>query len=389
MQRIERPLYLSQLQERKHNGLVKVITGIRRCGKSYLMNTLFRGALEEAGVPEDHIIAFAFDSAEDLAAIGEDLLEIQASRRKVNPHKFIAYIQNKIAGEGMHYLLLDEIQLLDSFEAVLNGYLRRPNIDVYVTGSNSRFLSSDIATEFRGRGDVVRVHPLRFSEFVSAYADRYEAWDDYRAYGGMPLVLSYPTPGGKSAYLKDLFALTYIRDVADRNNLRSDAKLSELLDVVASSSGSYVNPTKLENTFRSVRNEAMAHSTIDAYLGFCEDAFLLEKAMRFDLKGKRYIGTPYKVYFEDIGLRNSRLNFRQQDKGHVMECVLYNDLRARGLNVDVGVIEGFAKDASGKTVRKTHEVDFVVNRADERVYIQSAYSLSRAGRRRRKRNRCA
>ena len=379
MQHIDRPTYLAKLIERKHNGLVKVITGIRRSGKSYLLNTIFAAHLRDAGVPEDHIVTFAFDSADNLALIGEDLLEITRTKRKVDPEKFLAFMAERISDGGRYYLLLDEIQLLGAFETVLNGYLRNPNLDIYVTGSNSKFLSSDIATEFRGRGDVIRVHPLRFSEFARAYGDRLEAWDDYLTYGGMPLVLSYPTPEGKAAYLDNLFALTYIRDIVDRNSIASDERLGELLDVVASSVGSLTNPTKLENTFRSARNAGFPHATIERYLGFCEEAFLVERAKRFDIKGKRYIGTPYKVYFEDIGLRNARLNFRQTEKNHLMENVLYNDLRARGLNVDVGTVETFSKDAAGKTIRKTLKVDFVVNRGSERCYIQSACSLARAG----------
>ncbi|MBR2790771.1 MAG: ATP-binding protein, partial [Eggerthellaceae bacterium] len=373
MMHIDRPTYLTELIERKNNGLVKVITGIRRSGKSYLLNTIFAEHLRDAGVPEDHIIAFAFDSADDLARIGENLLELTRAGRKVDPEKFLAYMRERISGGGRYYLLLDEIQLLGAFETVLNGYLRDPNLDIYVTGSNSKFLSSDIATEFRGRGDIIRVHPLRFSEFAGVYGDRLEAWDDYLTYGGMPMVLSYSSPEGKTAYLDSLFELTYIRDIVDRNAIGNGERFGELLDVVASSVGSLINPTKLENTFRSVRDVTFPHATIERYLGFCEEAFLLERVKRFDVKGKRYIGTPYKVYFEDVGLRNSRLNFRQTEKNHLMENVLYNDLRARRLNVDVGTVETFSKDAAGKTIRKTLEVDFVVNRSSERFYIQSAY----------------
>ena len=276
----------------------------------------------------------------------------------------------------MYYIIIDEIQMMDRFVEFLNSLILIPNADVYVTGSNSRFLSSDIATEFRGRGDVVQLHPLRFSEFLSAYdGDKLDAWDDYFIYGGMPQILSYQSNESKAEYLQQLFQNTYTRDLVERNKLRNENNLDELFNVIASATGSFTNPSKLEKTFRSVKQVSFPRATIDFYIRCMEDAFLVSKAQKYDVKGKQYIGTPYKIYFEDVGLRNARLNFRQTEENHIMENIIYNDLKARGFNVDIGVVEYFTKDNTGKTIRKDCEVDFIVNRGSQRVYIQSAYEI--------------
>ncbi len=379
---IKRESCLQKLIDRKHNTLIKVITGIRRCGKSYLLNTLFYNHLIENGIAPDHIIRFAFDSADDLMRIGEDLIEMQKTRRKANPHKFLSYIQSKITDSGMYYLLLDEIQMLDSFESVLNGYLRKENMDVYVTGSNAKLLSHDIATEFAGRGDVLHLFPLSFAEFMSVFkGDRYEGFSEYMLYGGIPLVVLRENKSEKLSLLNGLFEEIYIRDIQQRNKIRNTGELEELLDVLSSAIGSLTNPEKLKNTFHSKKKSNITSTTIKKYLDYLEDSFLVEASTRYDIKGRSYIETPRKYYFSDLGLRNARINFRQLEQTHSMENVIYNELRRRGYNVDVGVISTASKNADGKVVRSQLEVDFVCNLGSERYYIQSAYSVQDEGKR--------
>ena len=373
---IKRDYYLQKLIDRKQNGQIKVITGVRRCGKSFLLNTLFYRHLRESGVADNHLIRFAFDSADDLLKIGENLIEIQRENRKVDPVKFINYISSLMTDQEQYYLLLDEVQLLDAFEAVLNGYLRKSNLDVYVTGSNAKLLSSDIATEFAGRGDEVHMYPLSFSEFMLAYnGDRYMGLSEYMLYGGIPLVVLRENPADKSAVLSSLFNEIYIRDIVQRNKVRNKGELEDLLNFVSSSVGSLTNPEKLKNTFHSVKKSRITSATIIKYLHFFEDSFLLEAAKRYDIKGKAYIETPQKYYFTDPGLRNARVNFRQYEPTHLMENVIYNELRMRGYNVDVGIVPVTEKNDQGKLIRKQLEVDFICNLGSARYYIQSAYSI--------------
>lgn len=372
---IERNKYLGMLEIRRHNGFVKVITGIRRCGKSYLMNDLFYRKLKEDGVKESHIIKFAFDSAEDLLLIGEDLQELASRKKKVDPKKFMAYVSQRMTDGDMYYLLLDEVQNLDCFEAVLNGYLRKDNMDVYVTGSNSKFLSSDVLTEFAGRGDEIHVLPLSFSEFYANYGESLDyAFGDYMVYGGLPAVALMKTPEQKSNYLKTQLQNVYLKDIVERHNLGSDEHIGELLDVIASGISSLTNPRKLADTFKSVRNSSLSALTIDHYITYMQEAFMLSKANRYDVKGKKYIGTPYKIYFEDVGLRNARLAFRQIEETHLMENIIYNELRYRGYNVDVGVVDA-REDVDGSFIRRQLEIDFVANQGNKRYYIQSAYDI--------------
>lgn len=373
---IKREYYLNKLIKRKHNGLIKVITGIRRCGKSYLLNTLFYQHLIASGVAEDHIIRFAFDSADDLYLIGENLIELEKKNKKVNPEKFMAYIRDKIVDKDMYYLLLDEVQLLDCFETVLNGYLRKDNMDIYVTGSNAKFLSTDIITEFAGRGDEIHMFPLSFAEFMSVYqGDKYEGLNEYMLYGGIPLVVLREDASDKAALLSNLFEEIYVMDISKRNKVRNIGELEDLLNILSSAIGSLTNPEKLKNTFHSVKKSKITSTTVKKYLGYLEDSFLLESAKRYDIKGKAYIETPQKYYFTDLGLRNARINFRQFEQTHAMENVIYNELRMRGYSVDVGVVTTTERDESGKSVRKQLEVDFVCNLGAKRYYIQSAYSL--------------
>lgn len=372
---IKRDKYLEMLQIRRHNGFVKVITGIRRCGKSYLMNEIFYEKLKECGVNEDHIIKFAFDSAEDLLLIGEDLQELVEVKKKVNPKKFMAYVSQRMTDNDMYYLLLDEVQNLGCFEAVLNGYLRKKNMDVYVTGSNSKFLSSDVLTEFAGRGDEIHVLPLSFSEFYANYEEGLDyAFDDYMIYGGLPAVALMKTSQQKSSYLKTQLQNVYLKDIVRRYNLNSDENIGELLDIIASGISSLTNPTKLANTFKSVKNSSLSALTIDHYITYMQQAFMLSKVNRYDVKGKKYINTPYKIYFEDVGLRNARLDFRQIEETHLMENIIYNELRYRGYNVDVGVIDT-RENVDGSSQRRQLEIDFVANQGNKRYYIQSAYDI--------------
>lgn len=373
---IRRDYYLDKLIKRKNNGLVKVITGLRRCGKSYLLNTLFYRHLLENGVPKDHIIRFAFDSADDLYLIGENLIALEKKNRKASPEKFMEYIRSKITDSGMYYLLLDEVQMLDCFETVLNGYLRKDNMDAYVTGSNAKFLSSDIITEFAGRGDEIHMYPLSFFEFMSVYpGDKYEGLSQYMLYGGIPMVVLKDNEADKAAVLGNLFQEIYIRDILKRNKIRNQGELEDLLNILSSAVGSLTNPEKLKNTFHTVKKSKITATTIKKYLDYFEDSFLMEAAHRYDIRGKAYIETPKKYYFSDLGLRNSRINFRQYEQTHIMENLLYNELRIRGFNVDVGVVTTTQKDSDGKAVRKQLEVDFVCNAGSNRYYIQSAYSI--------------
>lgn len=372
---IKRDKYLEMLQIRRHNGFIKVITGIRRCGKSYLMNDIFYEKLRQEGVDESHIIKFAFDSAEDLLLIGEDLQDLFINKKKVDPKKFMTFISQRMIDNDMYYLLLDEVQNLGCFEAVLNGYLRKKNMDVYVTGSNSKFLSSDVLTEFAGRGDEIHVLPLSFSEFYANYQDGLDyAFDDYMIYGGLPAVALMKTSEQKSSYLKTQLQNVYLKDLVERNNLNSDENIGELLDIIASGISSLTNPTKLANTFKSIKNTSLSALTIDRYITYMQQAFILSKVNKYDVKGKKYISTPYKIYFEDVGLRNARLDFRQIEETHLMENIIYNELRYRGYNVDVGFVET-RENIDGTLKRKQLEIDFVANQGNKRYYIQSAYDI--------------
>ena len=354
---IERNDYLNKIIARRENGLIKVLTGIKRCGKSYMLNIIFYNYLIESGVKDDHIIKLALDREENKKYHNSKLLN--------------EYIFSKIIDSDMYYVLIDEIQLTEGFEFVLNGLLYEKNIDVYVTGSNSRFLSSDIITEFRGRSDEVRIYPLSFAEFVNAFdGDRYEAWNEYVTYGGMPLILKQRTDEQKSKYLTSLYDLTYKKDIVDRNNIDKPDVLDTLINILASSVGSLTNPQKIYNTFVSNGITDISKNTIISYIDYLLDAFLIEKAERYDVKGKKYIQTPQKYYFADIGLRNAKLNFRQQEENHLMENIIYNELLIRGYNVDVGVDE--TREGNN---RKQLEVDFVCNQGNRRYYIQSALNL--------------
>ncbi len=373
---IRRDFYLNKLIKRKNNGLIKVITGIRRCGKSYLLNKLFYHHLLDSGVDSDHIIRFAFDSADDLLLIGESLIEIEKEKRGVDPEKFISYIRLRVVDNDMYYLLLDEIQMLDCFEAVLNGYLRKDNLDVFVIGSNAKLLSKDIATEFAGRGDEVHMYPLSFAEFMTVYSgDKYMGLSEYMLYGGIPLVVLREGSDDKAIALQNLFSEIYIRDITKRNRIKNIGELEDLLNILSYSIGSLTNPEKLMNTFKSVKRSRISSVTIKKYLDYLEDSFLIEPAQRYDIRGKEYIETPKKYYFSDLCLRNARINFRQFEEKRSMENVIYNELRMRGYNVDVGVVKIAERNSEGKVVRKQLEMDFVCNLGSSRYYIQSAYSL--------------
>ena len=372
---VNRDFYLKKLIDRRENGLIKIITGIRRCGKSYLLNNIFYNYLLSSGVKRENIIKFAFDSSEDLAAIGENIVTLEREKRKVDPEKFLAYIKSKTSSDEKYVLLLDEVQLLDCFESVLNSFLYKQNVDVYVTGSNAKFLSKDIVTEFAGRGDEIRMYPLSFAEFMSVYrGDRYEGLMEYMLYGGIPMVVLREGAQNKAEMLKRLFDEIYIRDIELRNNIRGVADLDDLLNILSSSIGSLTNPEKLSKTFKSVKNSSITHATIKKYIDYLTDSFLIDCATRYDIKGKAYISTPKKYYFTDLGLRNARINFRQFEQTHSMENVIYNELSMRGYSVDVGVVTAVEK--AGTSSRRTQlEVDFVCNMGDKRYYIQSAYSL--------------
>ena len=359
---IKRDRYLNLLISKKHNGLIKVITGMRRCGKSYLLFTLFKDYLLSEGIEKSHIIEIAFDAYEN--------------KQYRDPDVLYPYLKEKIKDDGMYYVLLDEVQLLGEFEAILNSLTRMKNVDVYVTGSNARFLSKDVITEFRGRGDEVHMYPLSFAEFMSVYpGTKQDGWNEYMLYGGLPLVLSFTTPDQKIAFLKSLFEETYISDIVGRHNIRNKAELEELLNILSSAIGSLTNPEKLAATFRSVKNKKISSNTIKKYIDYLCDSFLIDSAVRYDVKGKKYIDTPVKYYFTDMGLRNARLNFRQLEETHSMENIIYNELKIRGFNVDVGVVLQFDTNEKGSSIRKQLEIDFVCNNGFKRYYIQSADSI--------------
>jgi hypothetical protein len=359
---IKRDFYLQKLIDRENNGLIKIVTGIRRCGKSYLLNTLFCKYLNQKGTDEKHIVKVALDAEES-----EPLLE---------PMALTNYIKSRITDDSTYYIILDEIQKITNFVPILNGLLRIPNVDIYVTGSNSKFLSSDIVTEFRGRGDEIRMYPLSFSEFCSVYEGRTEkAWKEYYTFGGLPLVLLQRSDEAKMNYLSGQLNNVYINDVIERNGIQNQTELGVLLEIISSSIGSLVNPLKLSHTFKSVANSSVSDKTIAKYLQYLQDAFILEKAMRFDVKGKKYMATPSKYYFTDIGIRNAVVNFRQNEETHIMENVIYIELRMRGFHVDIGIVEGKEKQAEGKYEKKRWEIDFVANKGNNKYYIQSALNM--------------
>ncbi|MBU4689695.1 ATP-binding protein [Mycoplasma zalophidermidis] len=375
---VQRPRYLNQLIDKKDNGRVKIITGIRRCGKSYLLFELYRKYLLSSGVREDQIIMIALDSLKNI--------------KYRNPIELDDYLRDKIQDDGLkYYIFIDEIQFVEeiynpylegtdskvNFVDLVLGLMKIPNVDVYITGSNSKMLSSDVLTQFRDRGDEIRVYPFSFAEFYSCYeGDKGKAFDEFCLYGGMPMSVQLKSHEKKSEYLKNVFTSTYIKDVMERNKVLKDASImDDLLDIISSSIGSLSNPTKLANTFMSEKNIKISQFTVSNYLDYFIDAFLIEKVRRYDVKGRKYISAPYKYYFSDIGLRNARLNFRQNEQSHIMENIIYNELRMRGLNVDVGVVEYNYKDENRKTIRKNLEVDFIINRGSNRYYIQSALNV--------------
>lgn len=360
---IRRDRYLERLIAHKGNGRVKIVTGIRRCGKSYLLFQLFKRHLIETGVKPNHII--------------EIQLEDRSNKELRNPDACLAFIKKQIKDQKSYYLLIDEVQLMDEFEDVLNSCLHIQNLDTYVTGSNSKFLSKDIITEFRGRGDEMYLRPLSFKEYRTIQPDKPfdDVWTEYMTFGGLPYCALLPSREEKTDYLKRLFDEVFLRDIIERNRVQNDAQLESLLNVISSAVGSLTNPKKLEDTFTSSGTGKLSAVTIKQYLDYLCDAFMIEQAERYDIKGKRYISTPYKYYFTDTGLRNARLNFRQLEETHLMENVMYNELCLRGYSVDVGVVEINERQEDGKYVRKQIEVDFVCNKADERVYVQSAFSI--------------
>jgi hypothetical protein len=362
---VKRDNLLDKLKFHRNNGMIKIITGMRRCGKSYLLFNLFSDALLAEGVKKDHIIK----------------INLEDRRRKTlrDPDELLNYIDAQITDKDMYYILLDEVQLVNEFEDVLNSYLHIPNVDVFVTGSNAKFLSKDVITEFRGRGDEIRIHPFSFNEFLStknANSNRDEFILEYMTYGGLPQVVLMETEKEKRAYLHNLFAHTYLKDIKERYNIKLDNDLEDLVNLLASSIGGLTNPHKIANTFKSVKNSSITQDTVKRYLDYLEDAFLLEKSLRYDIKGKRYIDTPSKFYFEDLGLRNARINFRQIEETHLMENLIYNELRRRELSVDVGEVEIKEMNQEGKVERKRLEVDFVCNQGYKRYYIQSAFTIS-------------
>ncbi len=360
---IKRDIYLDRLIRREKNGLIKIVTGVRRCGKSYLLFNLFHNYLLDKGVKEDHIIEIALDD--------------RSNKELRDPDNMLSFVKERIVNRDTYYIILDEVQLLAEFEDVLNSFMHIRNADVYVTGSNSKFLSSDLVTEFRGRGDEIRIYPLSFREYCSVYegsAD--EAWDDYFTYGGLPLILSRQTAEEKAEYLMSLFQKVYLSDIIDRHKVRNREELDELVDILASAVGSLTNPLKLVNTFKTVKKKTISDKTLKKYMDYLMDAFLVSKAVRYDIKGRKYIGSPAKFYFEDVGLRNARLNFWQMEENHIMENIIYNELRIRGYHVDVGLVEQFGKNSENKTTKKQLEVDFVVTRGSEKYYIQSAFAMN-------------
>lgn len=359
---IKRDHYLNYLIQHKHNRRIKIITGVRRCGKSYLLSELFQKYLVKEGVEASHIIKLALD-------------DFANAKFRISTECY-EYVKSQIKDSKMYYLLLDEVQMMDNFEDVLNGFLHIKNLDTYVTGSNSKFLSSDIVTEFRGRGDELKVYPFSFSEFYSARSNDWEnAWQEYYTYGGMPVILTLNSAEEKAQYLKGLFKETYVRDIVERNNIKNDSELAELVNIVASGIGCLTNPQKLTNTFKSLKHISIAAPTVKQYLDYLQDSFIVDKALRYDIKGKKYINTPSKYYFTDIGVRNAVLNFRQQEETHIIENVIYNELNVRGYQVDVGEVEVLDKKDNGKYLERKVEVDFVVNQGSKRYYIQSTVAM--------------
>ena len=359
---ISREHYLNALKLRMHNGMIKVVTGIRRSGKSFLIFNIFKNYLMEIGTDQSHII--------------EIQLDLRQNKKYRDPDVILDYITSRITDDKQYYILLDEVQMLNEFEEVLNSLLHIQNADVYVTGSNSKFLSKDIITEFRGRGDEVHIYPLSFKEFMSVYdGDRYQGWADYVTYGGLPLTVSLQTEEQKIQYLTTLFDETYIKDIIERNHIEKVQELNDIINVLASSVGSLSNPSKIETTFRSVIKSDISLNTIRQYIEHLKNAFVISEAMRYDVKGRKYIGTPVKYYFEDVGLRNARLGFRQVEETHLMENIIYNELKIRGYTVDVGVVQKRTKTDVGKQMRTQLEIDFVANKGSKRYYIQSAYSM--------------
>ena len=359
---IKRDKYLNDLINRMHNGMIKVITGIRRCGKSYLIFDIFKKYLVEQGVNEKHIISIELDKRKD--------------KKYRDPDTILDYIESCIVDEDTYYILLDEVQLLEDFEEVLNSLLHIKNTDVYVTGSNSKFLSKDVITEFRGRGDEIHIYPLTFKEFMQAYeGDMYHGWAEYVLYGGLPLTVTMKTEEQKINYLTKLFEETYLIDIIERHNIEKTQELEDLVNILASAIGSLTNVPKIEATFKSVVQSNISANTIRQYIKYLEDAFIINKANRYNVKGRKYIGTPLKYYFEDVGLRNARLGFRQIEETHIMENIVYNELRSRGYSVDVGVVEKRGLNKEGKTERTYLEIDFIANLGSKRYYIQSAFSM--------------
>ncbi len=359
---IKRDKYLNDLINRMHNGMIKVVTGIRRCGKSYLLFNIFKNYLLEQGVPASHIIMIELDQ--------------RKNKKYRDPDVILDYIESLIEEDGQYYIMLDEVQMLQEFEEVLNSLLHIRNADVYVTGSNSKFLSKDVITEFRGRGDEIHIYPLTFKEFMEAYdGDMYHGWAEYVVYGGLPLTVTMKTEEQKISYLTNLFKETYLRDIIERYHIEKIQELEDLINILASSIGSLTNPPKLEATFKSVIQSTISLNTIRQYIEYLEDAFIINKANRYNVKGRKYIGTPLKYYFEDVGLRNARLGFRQVEETHLMENVIYNELRSRGYSVDVGMVEKRGVNKDGKEYRSQLEIDFVANLGSKRYYIQSAFSM--------------
>lgn len=359
---IKRDKYLNDLINRMHNGMIKVVTGIRRCGKSYLLFNIFKNYLLEQGIPVSHIIMIELD--------------LRKNKKYRDPDAILDYIESLIEDDEQYYIMLDEVQMLQEFEEVLNSLLHIRNVDVYVTGSNSRFLSKDVITEFRGRGDEIHIYPLTFKEFMEAYdGDMYRGWAEYVIYGGLPLTVTMKTEEQKINYLTNLFKETYLKDIIERHHIEKTQELEDLINILASTIGSLTNPPKMEATFKSTIQSTISLNTIRQYIEHLEDAFIINKANRYNVKGRKYIGTPLKYYFEDVGLRNARLGFRQVEETHLMENIIYNELRSRGYSVDVGVVEKRGTTKDGKEYRNQLEIDFVANLGSKRYYIQSAFSM--------------
>ena len=359
---IKRDKYLNDLINRMHNGMIKVVTGIRRCGKSFLLFNIFKNYLLEEGVPASHIIAIELDQ--------------RKNKKYRDPDTILDYIESLIEDDDQYYIMLDEVQMLQEFEEVLNSLLHVRNADIYVTGSNSKFLSKDVITEFRGRGDEIHIYPLTFKEFMEAYdGDMYRGWAEYVVYGGLPLTVTMKTEEQKINYLTNLFNETYLKDIMERHHIEKTQELEDLVNILASTIGSLTNPPKIEATFKSAIQSEISLNTIRQYIEYLEDAFIINKANRYNVKGRKYIGTPLKYYFEDVGLRNARLGFRQVEETHLMENIIYNELRSRGYSVDVGVVEKRGTNEDGKEYKKQLEIDFIANLGSKRYYIQSAFSM--------------